>query len=326
MARNIFGRRSLPPPSRRQRRQRFVTVLGVGLLLLAALSVAAGASPWTPLFEAFGNLQLHFAVASAVLALAALFARSPGLVLLGVAVLGGNLVSAGVRVADVDMCTVEDAAGASNSFRLMTHNVQWRTGRLDSLETLLVRHDPDIAVLQEVWPSQVAQLSKLKERYPHQIACQGGGRCGVAILSKFPAEYRATIDGEEGFAIAVHADVTIGARSMTLIGAHMDRPFELDQFEQFEVLGALVGKLPAETAVAGDFNSVAWSTNLSRFAEDAGVCVANATLATWPKWLGPFGIPIDHVFLKSGLSLDSIEAVDGVDSDHKALIATLNMR
>jgi endonuclease/exonuclease/phosphatase (EEP) superfamily protein YafD len=64
---------------------------------------------------------------------------------------------------------------------------------------------------------------------------------------------------------------------------------------------------------------------LSRYVRGAGVCASNLTHATWPEWLGPFGVPIDHIFLKRGVRLLSIATVSGTGSDHKALLATISV-
>jgi endonuclease/exonuclease/phosphatase (EEP) superfamily protein YafD len=72
--------------------------------------------------------------------------------------------------------------------------------------------------------------------------------------------------------------------------------------------------------LAGDFNLTPWSPFYSDFIRATGlVNAARGRLATWPAWLGPLGIPIDHALLRGSLSLVRIASGPDLGSDHLPL-------
>lgn len=305
----------------------FDRLMLVALAFLLLFSVAGIASAWTPRFETWGNLQAYLAAGAGFLVLAALVARSHGWAVLAVGVFGLNVATVGVRVAPVETCPVMMAATGERTVRLLTYNFHWRNRNFDALERLLGDQGPDIVVLQEIQPWHQPVLDRLKARYPHQAKCDIGNHCGVVVLSRHPVDFRGAIADASGHDVAMKTAISIEGRELVVVGAHLWQPFRgMHQASQFAALTRAVAALPPNTVVAGDFNSVPWSTNTARFAAGAGVCISNTLKPTWPRWLGPFGIPIDQVFLKPGVTLLSIAAVAGAGSDHKALIATVGLR
>lgn len=48
--------------------------------------------------------------------------------------------------------------------------------------------------------------------------------------------------------------------------------------------------------------------------------------STWPDRLGRLGIPIDHILVNEDLVPVHLDVVGGFGSDHRAVIATLNLQ
>lgn len=327
LARTILDRYRAKVAVRPPWKRVFDVVMLAALAFLLVVSIAGVGSAWKPSLETWGNLQAHLAVASGLILLATLVVRSHGWSVIAVAVLLLNVTAVAVRVAPVTTCPVMMAATGQQTARILTHNISWRNRDFDAIDRLFAETDADIIVLQEVRQSHALYLEKLRERYPYQVMCDAGDYCGIVILSRHPIEYRETIEDENHIALAMETAVSIDGHELVLVGAHLSRPFRgVGQANQFRSLTRVVAELPPNTVVAGDFNSAPWSTNMARYAPDAGVCASNAAQSTWPQWLGPFGIPIDHVFLKSGVQLLSVGAVNGAKSDHKALVATVGLR
>jgi len=296
----------------------------VALSALAVLSVVASASEWWPLLETFGNLQVHFAAGCAILLLVALMGRSNGWTLVAAAVLVFNVASVGWRIAPASVCPVQSAATGQHPVRLLTHNI-WRWNRdLPALEQVIQRQAADVVVLQEIRPQHQPLLNRLRKTYPYQTRCELNPDCGIAILSRFPFEMRREAGGDVVSALEIA--VADEGHKLRLVGVHVNRPFHgRVQSAEFQALTSIVSGLPANAVIVGDFNSVLWSPNMTRYIEASGVCAGNSTHATWPQWLGPFGVPIDHIFLKRGVRLLSIATLDGTGSDHKALLATVGI-
>jgi len=300
----------------------------LGLIgLLAAFSLAGVASAWIPQMETFGNLQGYLGAGGFVAIMLTLLLRAPRWGTLATAVVVLNVATIVYRTTLVETCPIQMAATGHSAVRVMSHNILHDNRDFGAIERVVREARPDIVVLQEIRPSHRPLFARLADLYPYQSACPKGRFCGIKILSRYPLESRDTVNGRLGEMIALDNVVSIGGRKLTLLGVHMVRPFSgRTQRAQFDRLFAAVAKLPPDALIAGDFNSVRWSANMARYAAGARVCDANASDATWPVWLGPAGIPIDHVFLKPGLRLLSVATLGGSGSDHKALLATIGLR
>lgn len=291
---------------------------------LAVASAAGVASAWIPALEVFGTLQGHLAAAAIVAVLGGLIARSKAWASVAAVVLAVNLGVIGFRVLSADTCTVQMAASGKRAVRVMTLNIWGGNHDFAAVERILAQHHPDILLLEELRPQHAALLRRLRVRYPNQVVCDVSPDCGVAVLSKYRIGPERSIS--DGHIMALEVRATIEDHDLVLFATHMKRPFAgRGQSDQFEALTAEVAALPENSLVAGDFNSALWSANLSRYVKGAGVCACNLTHATWPEWLGPFGVPIDHIFLKPGVRLLGIATVSGAGSDHKALMATVSV-
>jgi endonuclease/exonuclease/phosphatase (EEP) superfamily protein YafD len=314
---------------RRQSAARLLADVAMLCLLggLAALSVAGIASAWAPQMETFGNLHGYLGAGGFLAVMLALLVRVPRWCALAAFVAAANVATIVYRIAPAESCPIQMAATGVNAVRVLTHNILWDNRDLGTVERMLRGARPDVIVLQEIQPWHLPLFARLADAYPHQSICPDVEHCGIVILSRYPLESRKSVNDRFGEVIALDNVVSVGGRKLVLLGAHIVRPFRgRTQRAQFERLFAAVSKLPPNAIVAGDFNSVPWSANMARYSAGAGVCAANGSEATWPIWLGPAGIPIDHIFLKPGLRLLSIATVGGSGSDHKALMATIGLR
>lgn len=292
---------------------------------LFVVSAAGAASSWFPSLETFGDLQGHFAVAAAAIALVGAMVRSRALVTPAVLLLVLNFGAMNVRMASVDTCAVQTAATGQHVLRVMTLNILDDNDDYSAVERAIGRERPDIVVIEEFRPHHVAMLAKLRAAFPNQVLCLGGPDCGIVILSRYPLDGKRVIGGQT--LAALQTTAVIGKSTLTLVGAHMSRPFKgRHQQRQFYLLAKAVETLPQNSVVVGDFNSTLWSSNMARYAKATGVCASNMAHATWPQWLGPLGVPIDHIFLKPGVKLLGLNTVSGTGSDHRGIVATLSMR
>lgn len=291
---------------------------------LAVASAAGVASARIPALEVFGSLQGHLVAAAVVAVLGSLIARSKACASVAAILLAVNLGVVGFRVLSADTCTVQMAASGQRVVRVMTLNIWGENNDFAAVERVLAQHHPDILLLEELRPQHAALLRRLRASYPNQVVCDVHPDCGIGVLSKYRIDPQRTIS--EGPIMALEVRAMVEDHELVVFATHMRRPFAgRGQSDQFEALTAEVAALPVNSLVAGDFNSALWSANLSRYVKGAGVCASNLTHATWPEWLGPFGVPIDHIFLKDGVRLLSITTVSGTGSDHKALLATVSI-
>ena len=299
----------------------FFTVLA----LFAVSSIAAVGSNWWPSLEAFGNLQVHIAAGCAAVTLVALLARFRGWAAAGLVLLLVNGVSLGLRSASVSVCPVESAAAGQVAVRIMTHNILHTNHDFESFRRVVEAQRPDVIFLAETRPFHNEWFDKLRSQYPYRANCDVYQQCGVAILSRYPLEKGHELGGDD--VMVLKTIVSVGEHKLTFLGTYIVQPFPgQGQSWEFRALTRIISMQPSDAVLVGDFNSVPWSPHMSHFIAAAGVCTANLTHATFPGRFGPFGLPIDQVFLKPDVGLLNIQTVGGTGSDHKALLATVSIR
>jgi endonuclease/exonuclease/phosphatase (EEP) superfamily protein YafD len=80
--------------------------------------------------------------------------------------------------------------------------------------------------------------------------------------------------------------------------------------------------------VVGDLNATPWSVAMREILAEGPLRSTQrfGLQATWPSWLGPLGLPIDHVLVAGPLEpvARSIEPAFG--SDHRMLVVDLELR
>lgn len=229
--------------------------------------------------------------------------------------------------------------------RVVTYNTLVTTEGIDHIVRLVDDTNPDIVVLQEVFPDREAALRETYAgRYPHMVAVQTGGVGGVMVLSRFPVadvvDVGASDEAARNTAVIV---VEVDGRPVQVVPMHLTSPCpscgpsmsdrlesegERRQAEVFAILRALRPGVPA--IVAGDFNSNERSGPYRRLSragfEDPHRARGSGPGFTWPSD-GPIGpmIRIDWVLTRQLLAVDAwVE--DGGPSNHRPVVVDLALR
>ena len=72
----------------------------------------------------------------------------------------------------------------------------------------------------------------------------------------------------------------------------------------------------------GDFNAAPWSRSLWRLERAHGLRHPSRPIATWPRELGGFGLPIDHILLRGPAGFQEISPWgEALGSNHRGLLA-----
>ncbi|MEM7192176.1 MAG: endonuclease/exonuclease/phosphatase family protein, partial [Pseudomonadota bacterium] len=222
-----------------------------------------------------------------------------------------------------------DAARDAERFMRIASFNMWGKGDLHAsrVEDFLKDSDADAVVLEEVRWKHEDFLKRLQATYPHQ-----SGTHGLVILSKHPIVDKGRLDrpGEPYWRslIVSWARLDVNGTEVDLVGAHMARPFFPAQHSvDLETLARFVASRPGHVIVAGDFNSAPWTRHLQSFATETGLRRLNTFQPTWPaRWrelpLLPL-LPIDNVFISSGLDRIEFTAGPRLESDHLPVIADI---
>lgn len=207
------------------------------------------------------------------------------------------------------------------SFNLLQSNL----GSGGEIASFIENSGADVVLVMEAGPIKpfAAQLTKT---YPHRTECTRQGACDVYLLSKTPliAPQVSSMSRVWDNRLIV-AGTVIGGQQITIVGAHMTKPYFDDVSEgEAYIMGSVISRREGPLVLAGDFNSAAWSRNIDRLARAQKLIPPPGYPATWPVRLGPFGVPIDNMWTRGPLYISSIEAIeDAMGSNHRGLMAEL---
>jgi endonuclease/exonuclease/phosphatase (EEP) superfamily protein YafD len=182
----------------------------------------------------------------------------------------------------------------------------------------LARLDGELLVLIETRPEDRALLAH-DPRWPHQRWQQSKGSGGLALLSRFPMQAK---DFELVEAYGIDARVELPWGTTRLLCLHTWSPRNARSSarnrRQLAELAGLTESGPGPLLVLGDLNASLADPGLGLLRR-AGLDVPQGgEVRTWPSWLGPFGIAIDHVLARD-LALGGANAIDLPGSDHHAV-------
>jgi len=229
--------------------------------------------------------------------------------------------------------------------RIVTYNTLVGAPGIDHVVHLVGRTNPDVLVLQEVFPERETALREAYAgRYPHMVGIQTGGVGGVMVLSRFPVtEVRDVTDSGAASRNTAVVMLDVGGRPVQIVPMHLTSPCpscgpsmsdrldsegERRQAEVFAILRTLSPGVPA--IVAGDFNSNERSGPYRRLSRagfhDPHRARGSGPGFTWPND-GPIGpmIRIDWILTRQLIPVDAW-VDDGGPSNHRPVVVDVAMR
>ena len=281
-------------------------------------------------FDLFSHFRLQYAVAAAVLAVAALglgaYRVAAVLVLVGLvhawAVRGLWLGGSGEAI----------AGGAP--LRVVSANVLAANPTPGRVLDFVRASGADLVVLvdarRERWRPVLAAIGEL---YPHRAP--RGWRDGAAVLlfSRAPI-VAARVEHPPGRRPYLVAEVAAGGGVVTVAGVHPASPSPTEPGDthrrnrQLDHVAVTVEDTARPLIVVSDLNTSPWSPHFRDLLTATGLRNAAAGqgwIPTWPTWFWPALIPIDHVLVRGPLGVEDLERGPDAGSDHYPLIAGLRL-
>ena len=229
--------------------------------------------------------------------------------------------------------------------RVVSINLWARAPVGESTLGMLRASDADIIGLVEASNDWRVKLAPLIERYPYRVECaEIDRRCQAMLLSRLPVRqhFGGQIDG--AMPMVAGAEIEWLGNRFAVLVTHLNRPFApagpnadlaplagsvpwADQTAQFANLARFSNALSGDLVVMGDLNAVPWSRALTAFSKATGLSNSGPSVATWPSWLPwPFSLPIDHVLARGHPVVVRTWALEGSESDHRAIEAEIAWR
>lgn len=297
---------------------------GVAFLSLAGTWLGSlGRHHWT--LDLLSHFRLQYLIVCAVVLLFALIRRRTFMLFVALISLLWNaqIVYAFQQTAN------KVVVRAEKPLRVITFNVMSENANHVAAIEHVLKADADIVCLPEVDETWRANLEPLRVKYPHRIEEMNDGNFGIACYTRLP------LKSSEVRRLGPYALPTVLlnldhlGRPLTFIGTHPIPPMSSTDArawrEQLTQIGEIAASIAGEVIVAGDVNATPWCDGMRLLCETSGLqfhCADPVWMPTWGLKL-PMMIPIDHVLVKGGLSVNQRVIGPEMGSDHRSILVEI---
>ena len=213
------------------------------------------------------------------------------------------------------------------TLRAVLINVHTGNTRYDLVRRFIAEKKPDFFVLEEVDFNWIDQMAELRRAYPHFVLEPRDDNFGIALFSRLPLKQTQVIPFGDAEIPSILASVQIDDRQLKILATHPLPPGSREYSQlrnlQLSAIPSWVEKAQGETVLLGDLNITPWCSPFRKLLAETGLrdsSKGRGIQGTWPTYLLPMRIPIDHCLLSSGLQVVAKEIGPGVGSDHFPLL------
>lgn len=278
----------------------------------------------------FGELATHFRVQYLALSLfsAAGFAAFRAWRWLA-ASLPGVLLNAFLVVPMLALTTAGQAAGNAHNFRVLLANVLYNNSNYEAVKELVRSENPDVIVLQEATETWVAAMQDLRITWPY-FRYSGEYIGAIACYSRYPLDNFAPALTSQADHWTLLTKVKMQSGDVSFVSIHPPVPVGALEYpirnQRLAMTASLAQSMPRPVIVIGDFNCTPWSPYFTKFVRESGLVNARdgfGILPTWPTFLPPMMIPIDHCLISPDVKVMNCRTGSFIGSDHLPLIVDL---
>lgn len=234
-------------------------------------------------------------------------------------------------VSSADAKTDDDAA------RVMTFNVYKGHADAQAIVDLVRDQRVEVLAMQETTDSFVEALDRagIGDYLPYSKVSSSDGAYGNGLWSATPLKSPSDDDVNSSSSFMPGGTVEfVNGRSIRFVSVHTTSPtpgYWTQWRTSLEEVARMRSKTDARYVLMGDFNSTVDHTPFrdvlgSRFT-DAAEQAGEGLKFSWPankRWIPAF-CGIDHVVMDKGIIAGQVETVKISGSDHRALLATLQI-
>jgi endonuclease/exonuclease/phosphatase (EEP) superfamily protein YafD len=307
--------------------QALVTAGAIALALASLLALAAERLWWADLLVHF-RLQ-YLALAVLLLGLAVWRRRRAWL---AAALLALALNAVPVAREFGVARPLAAAASAQPPLRIAASNLLWRNRAHAAAIAWARQSQADLLVFVEVDARWEQALGQLRDAYPFARTLRRAGHSGTLLLSRWPIDAAATLDAGTPGTPELAVDVTTPGGRVRLIAVHATWPLggtlSAARAREFATIAGAARSAKLPVVVIGDFNVTPWSPHFATLLERGRLHDAAAGFGwqpTWPSFLPPLGLRIDHALLSPGIEVNSFARGRVEGSDHRPIIVDLRL-
>lgn len=229
---------------------------------------------------------------------------------------------------------VADAVRVGAPLTVLTANLRFGEADPDALVRLVRTHQVDVLATQELTPEAVARLhaAGLDAALPYSDLRPFRDADGCGLWSRYP------IDVLPDFTLRFQspgAVIQLPTRQVVVRVVHPFPPFPFGDGARYRkdnaALRAQVRRLDptTPTVVAGDLNASADNSELRALLDgrfrDASEQAGSGLQLTWSPKGWPALLQLDHVLVDAHIEVRSTQVLDLPGSDHRALLARLDV-
>ncbi len=209
--------------------------------------------------------------------------------------------------------------------RVVAFNVHAGNQQLGPATQHIASLEPDVIALFEVSTPQLDLFEAALPDYEVRSLCRDDP-FGIAVLTRRPMiEPQIGSFGPE-WVPAIRFTIDAGDRSIALAAIHPPPPIgsPLNQARN-DVLHSVARWAERQSdpaIIIGDLNASPWSAIMRELLDDPNLHSSQrfGVQPSWPSWLGPMGLPIDHALHTSSVRVVDRRVGPSFGSDHRMLV------
>lgn len=222
------------------------------------------------------------------------------------------------------------SSSSATRIRVAAMNVFFLNDDYGSALAWLEAEQPDVVIVTEATEVWRKSFWRLRNRYPVQHLAYGAGRRAHVLLLARAATRVDSLGIAPGAAPAVYATLEIGGRTLSILGVHAHWPLGPEASRRrsrgLQAIAHFARTTRGPLIVAGDLNLTPFSPQFEGLLRAGGLANAAAGYGwqpTWPTFLPPAGIQIDHVLVRNGIETQDFRRGPRIGSDHRPIVADL---
>jgi endonuclease/exonuclease/phosphatase (EEP) superfamily protein YafD len=243
----------------------------------------------------------------------------------------------------------EQDMAVAREISLMTYNMYFRNGDIESSIQIIDRASPDLLLIQELTPAMQRRLeSSIASKYLYRHVLESTGTDGIGIYSKYPIILSDVLRDEDQTVFAQVLELAVADKKVLLINVHLastanavEHPedfLRLYGISHRERTGQLAKIRKASGArekefqtqiIAGDFNFTRFETTYRDVKNDWIDLFAHAGSGLGFNFPNVSQIPplvtLDYVFTKGAAKPVTVKVFEGGGSDHQAILAMIGL-
>lgn len=224
-------------------------------------------------------------------------------------------------------------SASQSTFRIMSLNVNTKTGNIKLVTELIQQFNPHLIVLEEVSSRWIDGLQQIANDYPYSRTSPREDNFGIALFSKLPFSESEIVFFSDEKIPSIFAWMEVKKEKFLVVGTHplppVNKEYSRLRNEQLVELSKRIREGSLPVILLGDLNITPWSYYFKRLLRETGLqnsSIGRGIQATWPTHNPLLRIPIDHCLHSDEIAIIRKNVGPYVGSDHYPILIEFSLR